>query len=101
MGEAILTAACLSNRSPSSALDVQKIPYEVWYNRKPDIDNLRMFGAFAHAYVPKQCRGKRDPRPDKNYMVGYARPMATEYGIRGEGKFLCAEMLFSMRTAGK
>lgn len=33
-GEAVLTAAYLANRSPTSALEVSKTPYEVWYNKK-------------------------------------------------------------------
>lgn len=93
-GEAVLTAAYLSNRSPSSALDVQKTPYEVWYNRKPDIDNLRVFGAFAHTHVPKQCRGKLDPRSEKNYMVGYASNGYRIWDPRRRKVFVSRDVIF-------
>ena len=40
--EAVSTAAYLRNRSPTKALDNCK-PYEVWYNRKPNVQHLKIF----------------------------------------------------------
>lgn len=70
-GEAVLTAAYLCNRSPTSALKEKKTPYEIWYGRKPNIDKMRVFGSVAHTWVPKEKRNKLDPKSEKNVMVGY------------------------------
>ena len=43
-GEASLAAAYLLNRSPTSALEEKKTPFEMWYGRKPEVDQLRVFG---------------------------------------------------------
>ena len=45
--EAASTAVYLHNRSPTSSLQ-NKTPYECWYNEKPDVSNLRVFGCIAY-----------------------------------------------------
>jgi len=47
--EAVLMAAYLINRSPTSVLkDVT--PAELWFDEKPNVSNLRIFGAVAHVH---------------------------------------------------
>lgn len=46
-GEAVSTAVYIHNRTPLTALQNSKTPYEMWYKRKPDISNLRVFGCVA------------------------------------------------------
>lgn len=69
--EAILMAAYLINRSPTSVLK-NVTPAELWFDEKPNVSNLRIFGAMAHVYYPKQFRNKMDSKSKRCYMVGYA-----------------------------
>lgn len=71
-GPAIQTAAYLVNRSPASALGNRKTPYEVWEGRKPNVRNLRAFGADVHVHIPKERRKKLDAKSWKGIFVGYA-----------------------------
>lgn len=70
-GDAVKTATYLTNRSPTEALK-GKTPFEIWFKRKPDISNLRVFGAQAFPHVPKEKRrGKIVPRSKECIMIGY------------------------------
>lgn len=51
-GESVVTAAYLLNRSPTSALEEKKAPFEIWYGRKPNIDKLRVFESIAYIWIP-------------------------------------------------
>ena len=44
---------------------------EVWYSRKPDLSNLRVFGCVAYALVPAAKRKKFDNRTEKMRFLGY------------------------------
>lgn len=68
--EAVRTAAYLMNRSPSSHLE-DKTPAEIWYGKKPNLSNLRIFGCNAYSHVPKELRTKFDPKATKCIMLGY------------------------------
>ena len=68
--EAASTAAYVYNRLPNTPLK-GKSPYEVWYSRKPDISNLRVFGCVAYALVPAAKRKKFDNRTEKMRFLGY------------------------------
>lgn len=69
-GEATLTATYLQNRLPSRS--VSKTPYELWWNRKPDLRHLRIFGSDAYVHIPKVKRNKLDERAVKLKLVGYS-----------------------------
>lgn len=72
--EAVLAAVYTANRSPSRALKESRVnctPAELWYGKKPDISNLRVFGCDAYAHVPKELRKKLDSKTKKCIMVGY------------------------------
>jgi transposase InsO family protein len=47
-GEAVLTAVNLINISPTKALEANKTPYELWHNKKPKIQYLRVFGSTVY-----------------------------------------------------
>jgi len=69
--EAVRTAVYLVNRSPTSALE-GKIPAALWYNKKPNVNKLRVFGCIAYLLVPKELRtGKFDSKSLKCYFTGY------------------------------
>lgn len=57
-GKALLTAACLVNLSPFTALNC-KVPNEVWSGKKPYYSRLRIFGCVAYAH---QYKGMLEPR---------------------------------------
>ena len=68
--EAASTACYVYNRLPNAHLKC-KSPYEVWYSRKPDLSNLRVFGCVAYALVPAAKRKKFDNRTEKMRFLGY------------------------------
>lgn len=66
--EAILTAVYLLNRSPTSSLAVT--PAEMWYNKKPDLSRLQVFGVQVYAKKLGQLK-KLDDRSLSYHFVGY------------------------------
>jgi hypothetical protein len=50
---------------------VRATPYELFFGTKPDVSNLRVFGALAHVHVPKEKRSKFDKRSLHGVFVGY------------------------------
>ena len=68
--EAASTAAYMYNRLPNAPLK-GKSPHEVWYSRKPDLSNLRVFGCVAYTLVPAAKRKKLDNRTEKMRLLGY------------------------------
>ena len=69
--EAVGTATYLRNRVVTSAIKEGKTPYEKWYERKPDVSHLRVFGCVAYAHVPDCSRQKLDKKADKLRFIGY------------------------------
>lgn len=67
--ESIMTANYLRNRSPRKGQDVT--PYEAFYETKPDVSHMKVFGSVAYAHVPKQHRNKLGARAVKGVFVGY------------------------------
>ena len=57
---AVATAVYVRNRSPTATLE-HCTPYEAWYNRKPAIAHMRIFGCLAYAHVHKSKHDKLDP----------------------------------------
>lgn len=68
--EAVSTAAYIINRSPTRALEY-KTPYEIWSGKKPNIENMKIFGCDAMVHVPKEKRKKWDSKAIKMLFVGY------------------------------
>lgn len=69
--EAVATACYLQNRLPTSKLG-NKTPFEAWFNKKPSLDHLRIFGCNAYVHVPSQKRRKLDARAERYIFVGYS-----------------------------
>jgi len=65
------TAAYLRNRLPSRANIKNKSPYELWNNKKPNVEHLRVIWSDAYAHVPKQKRTKLELRATKLKLIGY------------------------------
>eukprot|EP00877_Chromochloris_zofingiensis_P010255 jgi/Chrzof1/5483/Cz16g04290.t1 len=68
-GEAVVTANYLRNRSPAAGKTAT--PWELFFGSRPSVSHLRVFGAKAFAQIPKEKRGKLDPRSQRGIMVGY------------------------------
>lgn len=71
--EAVHTAVYLLNRTLNSK--ATRVPYEEWFGRKPNIDNLLTFGQKVVIYNPEEKRRgwscKFDNRGSEKYFVGY------------------------------
>ncbi|KAJ7308421.1 hypothetical protein JRQ81_008967 [Phrynocephalus forsythii] len=68
--DAIMTAAFLLNRLPVDG--TSEVPYELWNGRAPVMDDLRVFGSLAYAYIPKTERHPLDPKREETVFLGYA-----------------------------
>ena len=68
--DAASTPCYVYNRLPNAPLKC-KSPHEVWYSRKPDHSNLRVFGCVANALVAAAKRKKFDNRTEKMRFLGY------------------------------
>ena len=63
--EAVATAAYLRNRVPTRSLK-SITPYEKWFERKPDLSHIRVFGCMCYAYIPEvNKKGKLSNKAEK------------------------------------
>ena len=69
--EAVGVAAYLLNRSPSAGNLADVIPVRIWFNKKPDVRNIRVFRSMAYAHVPRELRNKFDSKTEECIMIGY------------------------------
>jgi transposase InsO family protein len=77
-GEAIQAANYVRNRSPVKGKPLT--PWELFFKRKPDISNLRVWGSKAYVHIPTELRRKLDFKSETGYMVGYA-PYSKGYRV--------------------
>lgn len=68
-GEAAYAATYLLNRSSTKSLN--KTPYEEWYDKKPNLNNLRLFGYVAYTKILELLK-KLNAHSKKLVFVGYA-----------------------------
>ena len=66
---AVSTASFIRNRSPVAGKD--KTPWELFFKKKPNVANLRSFGARAYAHLPQQLRTKLESHSEAGRLVGY------------------------------
>ena len=60
---------CNTDKTPNK----DKTPYELFFNDKPNVSYLRIFGCIAYYHIPKEKRNKLE-LPDKiGIMVDYSR----------------------------
>ncbi|KAI3655488.1 hypothetical protein MP638_000782, partial [Amoeboaphelidium occidentale] len=67
---ALDTATYLVNRLPSKSLN-GKSPFEMFFNRKPELSHLKRFGCLAYYQIPSETRLKLDPKSSSGIFVGY------------------------------
>ena len=69
---AVVTAAFLANRSPTT--DMEVTPIEAFTGIKPDLRKIRVFGAYGWAHiVPEKQGDKHDARARVVRLVGYGQ----------------------------
>jgi hypothetical protein len=68
-GEALVAANHLRTVSPAAGLD--RTPWELFWGKKPNVSNLRVFGATAYMHIPKEKRQKLDSHTQRGVHVGY------------------------------
>lgn len=68
----MLTSVYLLNRTETSLLPAGTTPFEIWYDFKPDLKKIKLFGCVSYVHIPEEDRkSKLDERSKKMYMIGY------------------------------
>ncbi|KAK1680533.1 hypothetical protein QYE76_041381, partial [Lolium multiflorum] len=87
-GYALETAAFTLNRAPSKS--VATTPYELWFNKKPKLSFLKVWG--CKAYVKKLQPDKLEPKAEKCVFIGYPKEtIGYTFYHRSEGKIFVAK----------
>ncbi|KAJ1530149.1 hypothetical protein ONE63_005080 [Megalurothrips usitatus] len=68
--EAVSTSVYLRNRLETAPLP-GTTPEEAWSGKPVDVSHLRIFGCDAYAHIPKEKRGKLDPKAERYIFLGY------------------------------
>ena len=63
------TTVFLQNRLPIKLME-EKTPFEVWYNYKPSLSFLMMFGSICFIHVPQIKMDKLDKKAMPRIFVG-------------------------------
>jgi hypothetical protein len=70
-GEAAMTAIYVQNRSLHRILK-DMTPEEAFSGKKPNVENLRIFGCPVYSHIPKDKRNKLEPSGKKGIFAGYS-----------------------------
>ena len=68
----------LTNRCLSCNLPPNKTPFELFYGRKPDLSNLKVFGCSAFQFLEVDVK-KLDSKAVREILVGYGRTHDSYY----------------------
>lgn len=64
-------AVYILNRTGPTPVD-GKSPHQLWYNKKPKINHLRIIGCNCYVHIPKQKRlRKLENKAEKGILIGY------------------------------
>lgn len=77
--EAVNTVVYILNRTPTTQTP-NSTPFEMWYDKKPSLDHIRLFGSETYVFVPKQSRTKLESKGRKLILVGYDKD-STNYRL--------------------
>ena len=66
-GDALLTTAYILNRVPSQS--VSSTPYELWHDKKPNLEHLRPWGSAGYVHNANHKYGKLGPRARKHTFI--------------------------------
>jgi hypothetical protein len=70
-GEATMTSIYVQNRSPHRILKNMTLE-EAFSSKKPNVENLKIFGCLVYSHIPKDKRNKLEPSGKKGIFVGYS-----------------------------
>ncbi|CAK1602879.1 unnamed protein product [Parnassius mnemosyne] len=69
--EVIKTAAYLKNRTLTNTIE-RKTPYEIFFKRKPSVQNLKLYGSRVFVRIlEEQRRSKWDKKAEVGILLGY------------------------------
>ncbi|KAJ8706101.1 hypothetical protein PYW07_010878 [Mythimna separata] len=69
--EVIKAAAYLKNRSLANTI-VRKTPYEIFFNKKPSLKELKLYGSRVYVRIPEvNRRSKWDKKAELGILLGY------------------------------
>lgn len=68
-GEAVTTATYIQNRLITSSIN--KIPYELWYDKRPQLKSLAAFGSECFVKILDKNRGKLDNCSRQLILLGF------------------------------
>ena len=74
-GEAILSACYILNRVPLKKIGLS--PYELWFNRKPNLKHLKVWGCLAYVRIPDPKRPKLGCKTYRCAFIGYSKNSIT------------------------
>jgi hypothetical protein len=69
-GEETMTTIYVKNKSPHNILK-DMTPEESFSGRKPNVENIIIFGCPIYSHIPKDKRNKLEPPRKKGIFVGY------------------------------
>lgn len=69
--EAANTSVFLLNRLPTRVLEM-KTPFEAWFDVKPILRNLKVFGCLCFSHIPQVKRDKLGEKAEPRIFVGYS-----------------------------
>lgn len=70
--EIVCAATYLKNRTLSNTVE-RKTPYEIFFGKRPDVSNLRLYGSKVFVRIPEQKRtSKWDKKADMGILIGYS-----------------------------
>jgi hypothetical protein len=98
-GDALLTAIFIYNRTVHGS-DL-KTPYELMFNKIPDISRLRPFGCICYAVIPQKLRHKQEPTAVKCRLIGYQDGITNGWKLLRESDwviFTCNDVIFDENT---
>jgi transposase InsO family protein len=70
-GEEAMTTIYVQNRSLHRILK-DMTPKEAFSSKKPNVENLRIFGCPVYSHIPKDKRNKLEPSGKKGIFMGYS-----------------------------
>jgi hypothetical protein len=70
-GEVAMTAIYVQNRSPHRILK-DMTPEEAFSGKKPNVENLRIFGCPVYSHIPKDKKNKLELSGKNGIFVGYS-----------------------------
>lgn len=70
--EIICAATYLRNRTLANTVE-RKTPYEIFFRKKPNVENLRLYGSRVFVRKPEQKRSSKwDKKADMGILLGYS-----------------------------